>query len=87
MRKQPLYYKLGDINADCDRCGFTFKGAELRKEWTGLRVCRDCWETRHPQDFLRGKADHQAHEWTRPPGPDNEPFVNDGGTDITPDDL
>lgn len=83
MRKQPLHFVSGDWNAECDRCGFNFKASELRKEWTGLRVCRDCWEPRHPQDFVRGVPDRQAPDWARP-GSVSEPFVNGGGTDVDP---
>jgi len=58
-------------NALCDRCGFKFKATQLRKEWTGLRVCsgpdtNNCFEDRHPQDFLRGKVDRQTPPWVRP---------------------
>lgn len=60
------YYAHGQWNALCDRCGFKFKSSQLRKEWTGLRTCRNCWEPRHPQDFVRGKADDQTIPWSRP---------------------
>lgn len=83
---------LGQWNALCDRCGFKFKSRQIRMEWTGLRVCagpgtNDCWEPRHPQEFLRGRKDDQAPPWSRPDDGGDEPFVNEGGTDITPDDL
>lgn len=29
-------------------------------------VCKEDWEPRHPQDFVRAKADIQAPMWTRP---------------------
>lgn len=29
-------------------------------------VCREDWETRQPQDFVRGVADIQAPVWARP---------------------
>ncbi len=51
----------------CDRCGSKKWNDELRKEWTGLMVCAvGCWEPRHPQDRVRGKADRQAPPWVRP---------------------
>lgn len=61
----------GQWNAICDRCGAEYKSAQLRREWTGLRVCcgegtRNCWESRHPQDFAKGKVDDQSPPWTRP---------------------
>lgn len=64
------YYKPGDWNAICDECGFKFKGSELRKRWDGYMVCKDDWEPRHPQDFVRGVKDSQPLPWTRPEAPD-----------------
>lgn len=61
-------WKHGDWNAICDRCGFKYKGSKLRKEWTGLRVCPDCWEPQQPQDFVRGRLDRQRVPWARPDG-------------------
>lgn len=28
----------------CMRCGFKRRVNQLRKEWTGLRVCDECWD-------------------------------------------
>lgn len=36
-------------SAICDRCGFSVPYREIRAEWTGLRVCGECWEKKHPQ--------------------------------------
>lgn len=74
-------FEIGQWKAVCDRCGLDFKARELRLEWTNLRVCGDCWEPRHPQDMLKGKADRQAPPWTRP---DQE---GDENNTTTPDDL
>lgn len=57
--------------AICDRCGYKYWDRHLRKEWTGLMVCsgpgtNDCWEPRHPQDFVRGVPDKQTPPWVRP---------------------
>lgn len=60
------YYAHGQWNAICDRCGFKFKSSQLRKEWTGYRVCSGCFEPRHPQDYLKGRKDKQSPPWTRP---------------------
>ena len=38
-----------NASAICDRCGFSVPYREIRAEWTGLRVCGDCWEPKHPQ--------------------------------------
>ncbi len=35
--------------AICDRCGFQYKYLTLKKEWTGFRVCPECYEPKHPQ--------------------------------------
>ena len=52
--------------AICDRCGFQYRASELRKEWTGLMVCREDFDPRHPQDFVRGVPDRQNVPWARP---------------------
>jgi ribosome-binding protein aMBF1 (putative translation factor) len=80
------HYAHGQWNVVCDRCGGDFKSAQLRKEWTGLRVCRDCWDYRHPQEFLRGKKDRQAPPWVRPEQPEID--VSPGsGNEVSRDDL
>ena len=58
--------KLGDWNAVCDECGLEFKASQLRRRWDGYMVCDKDYETRHPQDFVKSKADKQAVPWTRP---------------------
>lgn len=55
----------------CDRCGFVFPASELRKEWTGLRVCSKDFESRHPQDFVQGVPDKQNPPWVRPEAADD----------------
>jgi|TARA_E500000318_G_C3554400_1_gene210410 hypothetical protein len=35
--------------AICDRCGQRYRYLKLRKEWTGLKTCPDCFEPKHPQ--------------------------------------
>ena len=56
----------GDWIAICDVCGRKFKALTLTKRWDGLMVCKDDFEIRQPQDFVRGVADVQAPPWTRP---------------------
>ncbi len=78
------YFKKGDFNRICDRCGLKMKASETRREWTGLIVCTDgCWEARHPQEKVRGKRDRQRVPFPRPESPD----VFLGPLDVTPDDL
>ena len=33
----------------CDRCGFRVKYLDMRMEWTGFKVCPECFEPKHPQ--------------------------------------
>lgn len=76
-------YVKGQWNVICDRCGFEYKSGQLRQEWTGLRVCRECHESRHPQDNVRGKADRQAPPWVRPEPPE----IQIAPGDVRPEDL
>ena len=50
----------------CDRCGFEYDLAQLKKEWTGYMVCRDCFDHRHPQEAVRGVRDQQGIPGARP---------------------
>jgi|TARA_R110002020_G_scaffold354570_3_gene567323 NAD-dependent SIR2 family protein deacetylase len=34
---------------ECDRCGWAYKLHELKKEWTGFKVCPTCYEPKAPQ--------------------------------------
>jgi NAD-dependent SIR2 family protein deacetylase len=60
------YLKRGSWNATCDRCGFKFKGEDLRKEWQGFMVCETCYEPRHPQDLIRSVKDQNPKAFYRP---------------------
>ena len=64
------HLELGKWNSICDRCGFKFKNDKLQKEWTGLMVCNECFETRHPQDLLRPPKEDSSIPWSRPEPPD-----------------
>ena len=66
MRGPRSYLKLGDWNAVCYFCGFKYKASELVRYWEGFYVCKECWEPRHPQDFVRGTIDEQTPPWTQP---------------------
>lgn len=60
------HYVPGEWNAICDRCAFQFKSSALRKEWTGLMVCNNCHETRHPQTLIQARSETIATPWSRP---------------------
>jgi len=57
----------GDPWVQCDRCGFTVRKSDTRKEWNGLQVCTKDFEYRQPQDYVRSKPDKQSFEGARPP--------------------
>jgi hypothetical protein len=59
-------YDRGDWKAVCESCGRLVKASSLQKRWDGYMVDERCWETRQPQDFVRGVADYQAPPFTRP---------------------
>jgi len=69
------YLELGKWNVICDRCGFAHKNTDLRKEWTGLMVCTQCYEPRHPQDLIRVRTERGGVPWSRPEPPDQ--FISD----------
>lgn len=75
-------------NAICDRCGFKFRLGQLRKEWTNLMVCsgpetNDCWDPRHPQEYLRAPGPDRMPYESRPVGVVTYLAVGD----VTSDDL
>ena len=37
-------YLPGGVKGDCQRCGFTKRLNSLRLEWSGLRVCGECFD-------------------------------------------
>ena len=63
-------YRRGSFNAWCQRCGRKLKAESLQVEWDGLRVCRECFELRHPQDMVRGVVDLMGVPWSSPEGQD-----------------
>lgn len=47
--------------AICNRCGHRVKYTELRREWTNLDVCPDCYDEKHPQlGPFKARSDPQA---------------------------
>lgn len=71
------------VRGICMRCGYERPLVSLRKEWTGLKVCSDCFDHRHPQDFLRGVPDRQAVKDPSPEPTDYFLTTNE----VTPGDL
>ena len=60
----------------CDRCGFRFLLSNLHKEWTGFKVCGECYEAKHPQlEVHSAGADPVA---LFEPRPDTDKEVGEG---------
>lgn len=76
-------YRHGDFNRICDRSGFKVKASETMRTWDGLIVRKEDWEPRHPQDFVRGRKDHQNVPHARPEATDT--FLNPN--EVNPGDL
>ena len=36
------------------------------KQWQGYWVCREHWEPRQPQDYVRGVVDNPTPPWAQP---------------------
>jgi hypothetical protein len=64
------FYKAGDWLAICDICGFRFKASALRKNWKNEMVCKEDFELRNPQEFIRVRPEKIAAPWVRPEGAD-----------------
>lgn len=64
MSYRPRYVN-GDWKAVCDVCGAELKASQLIKRWDGYMVCKNDWEPRHPQDFVRNTVDKQTVPWVR----------------------
>lgn len=74
-------YIPGDFWRICERCGAKTRSSKTYRTWDGLYVCHDDFETRHPQDFVRGRKDLQ-----NVPNPRPEPahiFVGTGAPIMT----
>lgn len=66
-----MTYRPGDHWVLCDRSGRKVRSSETAREWNGLRVHVSEFETRHPQDFVRGRIDRQRVYDPRPEPTDN----------------
>jgi hypothetical protein len=53
-------YAPGLHYVQCDRCGLDVLSDIVRKEWNGAVVCDECWESRHPQEFVRAPNENIA---------------------------
>jgi hypothetical protein len=75
-------WKRGQWKAICDVCGGLFHSGDLRQRWDGFMVCKNDFETRHPQDFLKGVKENPNVPWSR-----REPsdvFITPNYINVTP---
>ncbi len=69
------YAKVGDYNVICDNCLMKRKFSETRlQHWNNHLVCKECYEERHPQEFVKGLVDDLTVPIARPP---NYPTIDD----------
>ena len=66
-----MAYAVGKYSqAECDRCGFVYPYLQMKMEWTGFKVCRQCYEPKAPQlDPVRVPVDPEALRQPRPTEP------------------
>lgn len=69
-----MSYAIGTRSrAICDRCGFEVPYLELMQEWTGFKVCGECFDTKHPQlEPITHASDPEALHQPRPDVPLND---------------
>lgn len=65
-----MSYVKGEHKVSCQRCFKEVLSSKARKEWTGLIICKSCWEPRHPQDFVRARPDNQSAKGLISPEPE-----------------
>lgn len=82
MTRQLVYIR-GDNYFLCPVCGRKKRVSKGRRRWDNEFVCTDDWEPRHPQEFVRGRADKILPSITRPEPADT--FIDVG--DVTAEDL
>lgn len=52
MRSENTYTP-GTYVRTCDRCGFDYLRKDMKKEWTGLVVCKSCFDPKHDREERR----------------------------------
>ena len=50
----------------CDYSGFVGLASEMKQTWDGHWVLAKFWEPRHPQDYVRGRAEDTSVPVARP---------------------
>ena len=76
-------YKSGDYWAICDVCSIKIKASKTKTRWDGLIVCPNCFEHRHPQDFIKVRQDKITVPFIRPRPQDTFVSVSYTGNTLT----
>lgn len=63
------HFRMGSFYRICDRTGFATRAEDTQMEWNNLIVDRRVFESRQPQDFVRGVSDNQTVPYARPRSP------------------
>ncbi len=66
------YARGKNSRAICERCGDEIPYVILKTEWTGARVCPDCFDYKHPQLTTHLIRDYQALKNPRKNADDRE---------------
>jgi len=64
--------------AICDRCGQQYYLKELKKEWTGMKVCQECYEPKHPQLLFEPRPQQPSDIVVFAGAPGDSAFENNG---------
>jgi len=64
-----LHYREGDFYRVDDRTGFPTRAGRTRKQWNNIFVDERFYESRQPQDLVRGRPDIQRVPEPRPIAP------------------
>jgi len=75
-----MTYIPGNFWRICDRCKKKVRMSNTAREWTGVIVCKSCWEPRHPQDFVKGREEDQSVTDPRPEPADV--FITENQNDL-----
>ena len=67
IRGRADHLELGNWNCVCYECGRKRKASTMVKNWQGYYVCKEHWEPRQPQDFVRNVPDVITPPWAQPP--------------------
>lgn len=78
-----MVYIPGDNYFLCPVCGLKKRVSDGQRRWDREYVCKDDWEPRHPQEFMRGRHDRMKAPISRPEPTDT--FIE--VTDTTVDEL